>query len=122
MSKSKKQFKRFLVAGSCAVATDLTTYYITINFLNYDISKTISFILGTVVAFIINKYWTFEKYEKSFKQIFHFSILYISTLFANIYTNRLILEITEFVFFAFIFATTVSTVLNFIGQKWWVFR
>ena len=97
-------------------------YFIIINFLNYDVSKTISFILGTVVAFIINKYWTFEKYEKSFKQIFHFSILYISTLFANIFTNRLILEITEFVFFAFIFATTVSTVLNFIGQKWWVFR
>lgn len=72
MSKSKKQFKRFLVAGSCAVATDLTTYYITINFLNYDISKTISFILGTVVAFIINKYWTFEKYEKVLNKFFIF--------------------------------------------------
>jgi len=64
MSQIKKELKRFLVAGISAVGTDLVTYYILLNYFNTDFSKGISFLLGTIVAFIINKYWTFEKKEK----------------------------------------------------------
>ena len=122
MSKTKKQLKRFLVAGFSAVGTDLITYYILLNFLHHDIAKTISFLLGTVVAFVINKYWTFEKHEKSYKEMWQFGVLYATTLGANVITNRFIVDTTEIVFLAFLIATGVSTVLNFIGQKWWVFR
>ncbi|KAB7892657.1 GtrA family protein [Poseidonibacter ostreae] len=122
MSKIKKELKRFLVAGLSAVGTDLVTYYMLLNFLPHDIAKAISFLLGTVVAFIINKYWTFEKYERSYKEILKFALLYSVTLGANVVTNNLFLEYTSLVFVAFLVATGVSTVLNFIGQKWWVFR
>lgn len=122
MSRTKKELKRFLIAGLSAVSTDLVTYYILLNFLSHDISKTISFILGTVVAFFINKYWTFEKHEKSYHEIVKFGILYLFTLGANVMANRLILEYTNLVFLAFLVATGISTVLNFIGQKWWVFK
>ena len=122
MSKIKKELKRFLVAGLSAVGTDLVTYYILLNFLPHDISKAVSFLLGTVVAFVINKYWTFEKHEKSYKEIAKFGILYSLTLGANVMTNKMILEYTSLIFLAFLVATGVSTVLNFIGQKWWVFR
>lgn len=122
MSKIKKELKRFLVAGLSAVGTDLVTYYILLNFLPHDIAKAISFLLGTMVAFIINKYWTFEKHEKSYGEIFKFALLYSITLGANVVTNNLVLEYTSLVFVAFLVATGVSTVLNFIGQKWWVFR
>mgnify|MGYP002635382284 FL=1 len=122
MSKIKKELKRFLVAGLSAVGTDLITYYILLNFLPHDISKAVSFLLGTIVAFVINKYWTFEKHEKSYKEMMKFGLLYSLTLGANVMTNKMILEYTSLVFLAFLVATGVSTVLNFIGQKWWVFR
>jgi putative flippase GtrA len=122
MSKIKKELKRFLVAGLSAVGTDLVMYYILLNFMPHDISKAVSFLLGTVVAFVINKYWTFEKHEKSYKEILKFGILYSLTLGANVMTNKMILEYTSLVFLAFLVATGVSTVLNFIGQKWWVFK
>jgi len=122
MSKIKKELKRFLVAGVSAVGTDLVTYYILLNFLSHDIAKAISFLLGTIVAFVINKYWTFEKYEKSYKEMFQFGILYSSTLGANVLTNKIVLNNTEIVFLAFLIATGVSTVLNFLGQKFWVFK
>ena len=122
MSKIKKELKRFLVAGLSAVGTDLVTYYILLNFLPHDIAKAVSFLLGTVVAFVINKYWTFEKHEKSYKEIVKFGVLYSLTLGANVMTNKMILEYTSLVFLAFLVATGVSTVLNFIGQKWWVFK
>lgn len=122
MNKIKKELKRFLIAGLSAVGTDLITYYIMLNFLHHDIAKTISFLLGTIVAFVINKYWTFEKHEKSYKEMWQFAVLYATTLGANVLTNRFVLDSTEIVLLAFLIATGVSTVLNFIGQKWWVFR
>ena len=122
MKKSKKEPKRFLIAGSGAVLTDIVTYYLMLNFLSHNIAKTISFLLGTVVAFILNKYWTFENKQKSFKQIIQFLFLYMLTLTINIFTNSFVLNITGLVLLSFVIATGVSTILNFIGQKWWVFK
>ena len=124
MNKLKKELRRFLIAGLSAVGTDFITYYIMLNFLHLyiDIAKTLSFILGTVVAFVVNKYWTFERYEKSYKQIFQFTILYSTTLFVNVMVNRLALDFAELFFLAFLIATGASTILNFVGQKWWVFK
>ena len=72
MKKSKKELKRFLIAGSGAVLTDFVTYYLMLNFLSHNIAKTISFLLGTVVAFILNKYWTFENKKKALNKLFIF--------------------------------------------------
>jgi len=122
VNKLKKELKSFLIAGLSAVGTDFITYYIMLNFLHHDIAKILSFILGTIVAFVINKYWTFERYKKSHKQIFQFIILYSATLFVNVMINRSVLDFTELVFLAFLIATGASTILNFAGQKWWVFK
>jgi putative flippase GtrA len=122
VSKFKKELKRFLIAGLNSVGTDFITYYIMLNFLHHDIAKILSFIFGTIVAFVINKYWTFERHKKSYKQIFQFIILYSVTLFVNVMINRSVLDFTELVFLAFLIATGASTILNFAGQKWWVFK
>ena len=122
MRKLKKELKYFLIAGLSAVGTDFITYYIMLNFLHHDIAKILSFILGTIVAFVINKYWTFERYKKNYKEIFQFIILYSATLFVNVMINRSVLDLTELVFLAFLIATGASTILNFVGQKWWVFK
>lgn len=122
MSKIKKELKRFLVAGLSAVGTDLVMYYVLLNFLTTITSKAISFLLGTIIAFIINKYWTFEKYEKSIKEIFMFGILYSFTLGINVLTNKIVIESTNIILLGFFVATSFSTVLNFLGQKFWIFK
>ena len=121
--KLKREVPRYLVAGGLAVLTDLAVYYLLILVLPYYLSKGISFITGAVVAFVINKLWTFNKKEKSFAEIVKFVVLYLATLGANVLVNQLVLFIfPTFVFFGFLCATGTSTVLNFIGQKWWVFK
>ena len=122
MNQVKKELKRFLVVGISAVTIDLTTYYLLLDFLSHDIAKAISFLLGTIFAFVINKYWTFEKHKKSYTEVFQFGVLYSVTLGLNVLTNKMVIDNTQMVFLAFLIATGVSTVLNFIGQKWWVFR
>lgn len=122
MNKIKKELLRFLVAGFSAVFMDLCTYYLFLNILEHNSAKAVSFVLGTIVAFIINKYWTFEKKEKSYLEILRFIILYTTTLGANVLVNKYVLNITSEVLIAFLAATATSTILNFIGQKFWVFK
>ena len=117
-----KQIQRFIFAGLSAVFTDLIGYITLLNFLNHDFAKTISFILGSIVAFIINKYWTFERHLRSLNEIIKFILLYGTTLGLNIFTNRFSLDLTDMIFLSFLIATGLSTVVNFIGQKFWVFR
>ncbi|SFD73340.1 GtrA family protein [Flavobacterium phragmitis] len=122
MNTIKKELLRFLVAGFSAVFVDLSTYYLLLKLLQHNSAKAISFILGTIVAYIINKYWTFEKKEKSYVEILRFVILYSITLGANVLVNKYVLNNTNVIVVAFLAATATSTVLNFIGQKFWVFK
>tara|TARA_B100000965_G_scaffold402033_1_gene427131 strand:+ start:1561 stop:1956 length:396 start_codon:yes stop_codon:yes gene_type:complete len=118
-----KQISRFSVAGLSAVTVDLLSYYILINYLSYDISKTLSFVIGAVVAYVINKFWTFEKNNLSFKELVKFALLYTFSLIVNVYMNKLFLNITNnTIIIAFFVATGSSALINFIGQKWWVFK
>ena len=122
MSQLKREMSRFLVAGFCAVGTDMGSYFLLLKVLPHDYSKGISLLLGTIVAYFINKYWTFEKKTNSSGEMGKFALLYLSTFGANVLVNRIVLNLFQSTLYAFLMATGVSTVLNFIGQKWWVFK
>jgi len=122
-SPLKKQLSRFLVVGLSAVITDFTVYFILLTVLPHPPAKILSFIAGTLVAYIFNKYWTFEKPHRSNYELITFFLLYTVTLVANVGVNTLALNLLpQYTLLAFLCATATSTILNFIGQKWWVFR
>lgn len=123
----------FLIAGLSAVGTDMGTYYILLNWLSHSPAKAISFILGSFVAFLLNKILTFQKEGYSHGEVIRFAILYMLTLGANVSVNKLALltmgNLDDFALLqnyneliAFLAATGTSTVLNFLGQKFWVFK
>lgn len=123
MSRIRTEMGRFLLAGISAVATDMGTYYLLLIIMNPAPAKALSFLSGSVVAYVINKYWTFEVSARSYREMCRFSLLYLSTLVANVGVNKMTLNVLpKMVLVAFLAATATSTVLNFIGQKWWVFR
>tara|TARA_E500000178_G_scaffold356622_1_gene436179 strand:- start:736 stop:1104 length:369 start_codon:yes stop_codon:yes gene_type:complete len=122
MNKTSAELSRFVVSGILAITVDLLVYYILSNYLSYDLAKAISFICGTIAAFIANKYFTFRKYKKSNKEIWQFALLYLSTLTINVVINSLVLDVSQIVILGFLVATACSAILNFLGQKFWVFR
>lgn len=123
INKTKKELKRYLVVGFSAAGTDLSVYYLLLNFLTPSPAKAISFIIATIAAYTLNKYWTFKKKRKSYSEILRFIMLNMSTLGANVAVNKIsLLLFPHWIFPAFLAASGTSTVLNFIGQKWWVFR
>ena len=123
MSNAKREFLRFLVAGCMAVGTDMGTYYLFLNWLDHSAAKAVSFMLGTAVAYLVNKYWTFEQHRRSFLEALKFVALYLFTLGANVGMNKGCLIVSQDnVLLSFLVATGTSATLNFAGQKWWVFR
>lgn len=123
MNKHFSEALRFIAVGVLAVLTDFVFYYLLSNFgINVNIAKLISFILGATIGFVLNKTWTFKSNGKLNKEIMFFSILYFISLNANVFSNKLILEISQNKLLAFLIATGVSTLINYIGQKFIVFR
>ena len=119
----KKEILKFLVGGGTAVIIDFLTYKIfMILGIERTVAKTLSFICGSIVGFIINKYWTFKSSKFEIKEILKYIVLYVVTAFINSQVNKYILLLFESEMFAFLCATGVSTLLHFLGQKFLIFR
>ncbi|MBQ3181185.1 MAG: GtrA family protein [Clostridia bacterium] len=146
MSKeSIKQAAKFSLVGVFNTAVDYGVFYVMLAFFNVD--KSISQIFATAVAmcgsYIINKYWTFSQKGKSNTQIVKFILTNIVSMsctivFMNIFhdflhihewANSLInivgisyrLDGDVSVIFCKIVASFLSLVINFLGNKFWVF-
>lgn len=119
----RKELLRFMVGGGCAVLVDLLTYkLLMLPGTERSIAKGISFLLGSCVGFLINKFWTFESGVFSKKEVWRYIILYGCTAVINALVNKGVIALIPIELFGFLCATGVSTVLNFLGQKFFVFR
>ncbi|MBU1044424.1 MAG: GtrA family protein [Candidatus Omnitrophica bacterium] len=122
MSKTK-EIIRFSISGIFVVATDASIYYLLIRFLPSAIAKGISFTCGGIVAYLLNKYWTFKQEEKSTAEIFRFVFANSLALGLNIGINEIILYIDkQAVFLALAIATAITAIFTFIVFKFWVFK
>lgn len=114
---------RFFIGGSSAVATDSSSYWLLLHWgVPISEAKLSSFVLGSIVGFLINKRWTFRSSRFSWGEIVRYCVLYAITAFANVTVNAWTMKLTQVGWSAFFFATAISTVINFLGQKFFVFR
>ncbi len=119
----RKQLFRFIIIGSFGTLVDYIVYTLLLSSFSVIFAKGLSFIGGSIIAFVLNKTWTFENRDRAHPQAFKFAILYILTLGANISVNYgILLILSKQYLVAFVIATGVHTVLNFFGQKFWVFK
>lgn len=122
------QLLYFLIAGTFAVFLDYLVYKLSFNSLGSIFSKLFGFYSGVVVSFFINSSYTFKrKGKKYFSSIYFFKYFIVLTIsmFINVFTNFFILENFSFFsrinFIAFLAATFLSMIFNFINLKFVVF-
>lgn len=123
----RKEIITFLVVGTLTVCVDFLSYHALLLLdVWYSLAKGLGFIFGTVFAYFANKYWTFGHVEMAVNSIIRFSILYTITLATNIIVNQSTLSVLAGyewrVNVAFVVATGVSAILNFVGMKFFVFK
>ena len=89
-------------------------------------AKGISFSMGAVFAYFANKGYTFNSQKKGLYTFMLLSELYGLTLVVNISANELVLFLLDktqlFIVFAFLVATIVSAILNYLGMKYIIFK
>lgn len=123
LAKTFKQVRRFLIGGGSAVICDYLSYFAFLHLgLGIGVSKALSYAVGAAVGFVINKFYTFEVKVFSKKEIVKYVGLYVFSACANTVVNTVVLGILPSKTLGFLVATGVSTVINFVGQKFFVFQ
>lgn len=130
MSGIKRELGIFLIVGSLTVFFDFLAYrsLLWLGWFSVDVAKAIGFIVGTIFAYFANRKWTFTTITKSqnLKSIWRFLLLYGLSLLMNVLVNAGVLVLLKDCFFAlqiaFLSATCISAIFNFIGMKWFVFK
>lgn len=119
------QIARFLLVGFTTVGIDFVVYFACTNLLPIAASKAIGFISGSLFAYFANKTYTFQSDKKHSKSLWRFCLAYMSTLLINVVLNDVaifVLGSIQFVnIWAFLIATSVSALTNFILLKFFVF-
>ena len=122
--KSFIEIYRYVIVGFGTVGIDITVYFClsTLGIFGYETSKRISFISGSIFRFIMDRNYVFKATNKLFLQIISFPILYLITFTVNTITHDYILHRTQIPTISLLIATSFSTTINFLGQKFIVFR
>ncbi len=125
---------------------DLSIYYFLSQFIPTYLAKSLAIVLATVLNYQLNKAWTWKQKGRDNQRLVKYIALYVLSGTMNVLSNEFFLHIlpdAELVLnldypsqalkmavfavkvdklFAVIFATVVGMVVNFIGQKLWVFK
>ena len=118
-----QEFIRCIAVGAVAIATDLGLYAVLGRVLPYSLSKGISFTCAAAMAYMLNKYWVFQRRQRSSTEVVQYLIFSVLVLGVNVLTNRAMLSLWPGKMLAAVWiATTVTGTVSYIGLKWWVFR
>lgn len=122
---------KFLLVGVINTIFGTTIMLVAYNIfnLNYWISTGMNYFFGSILSFFLNKYFTFKSEEKSFLELIKFIFNIICCYILSYSCAR---EIVHFLIsgiptnvaenISMVLGMVIFVVLNFLGQKYWVFN
>jgi putative flippase GtrA len=122
----KTQALRFVITGGFSAIVDFGLYLLFLHLgLNVNVAKSLSFIAGTITAYLINRRWTFQAPPSTSR------FIAVCALYGVTYAVQVGINYVFYVQFeaypwrvpaAFVIAQGTATVINFIVQRAVIFR
>jgi putative flippase GtrA len=126
MNDTLIKFGKFSIVGFVNTASSYLLFFILLKFahVNYLVSSVSSYILGILISYFGNKYWTFRSIRSVWRlEFIKYMILNIIGLALNTLIMFLMVENYKLnPYVAQIVAMSVVIFYNFFGSKFWVFR
>ena len=115
---------KFIFIGILIVSIDALFYYLLtfLDLTSFQVSKRISFVIGAIFAFVLNRNYVFFYNKRNLSQFFYFIGLYFTSFIINTLTHDYIFMISNIPLISFLIATLISATLNFIGMKFFIFK
>ena len=119
----KKEVRNYLYVGVICVIIDFVLYEFLIDYTNLGLSnsKRLSYIIGASFSFILNKTITFKSGEKNITEPVLFILVYAFSFMLNSIAHDFFINIFDG-YLPFLIATFLSIVVNYLGQKFLVFK
>lgn len=122
-NKLENQILIFIIIGGFATTIDFIIYSYLLDFISINFSKFISMLVSSLFSYFMNKIFTFNKGKNyNSKYLIKFYIIFLLNLLTNIFVNYYVYKWTSIKILAFILATLFGMIVNFIGQKFFVFK
>ena len=114
---------KFILVGGCSTGIDLAIYTLLSVRLSITVSKGISMIMASVFSYTVNKRFTFHNKDKTnIGYLTRFYIIFAANFVTNLGINYLIYKHTSCKFAAFMSATLCGMLVNYLGQRFFVFN
>lgn len=117
-----REVRGCIVGGCTAVLVDYILYTLLAESIGLMASKIVSYIIGASIGFVINKFLAFNSKGFHISEILKYAVLYEASALVNSLINRGLITLDCDALIAFLGATGVTTIINFLGQKFIVFR
>ena len=123
MNNEHNRLNKFLLTGAVATAIDFCVYMLLSPVIDISPAKAISMVTASVFSYVANKRYTFgDKRKTTVKKVLAYYLVFAVNLTVNVGVNRLVYDLTEWKLLAFAVATLCGTMVNYGGQRCWVFN
>lgn len=118
-----KSVIKFLVVGGCCTFIDYSIYMMIVDKIGALGGKGISMGCSMIINYLLNKYWSFDaKKTKKGKEITRYIISQVANITVNMSVNFIVLSVIGQKTIAFLCATGVAMIVNYLLQRFWVFK
>ncbi len=123
--KSITQLRRFIITGIIATIISYTTFLICLHVfsIHYILANIITFCIGTSFGYNCNKRWSFGGEHHKSSHIVEYLAVYLTSLGVSIIILKITVDIMGIIpEIAFFISLCVTTCINFLGIKFFVFK
>jgi putative flippase GtrA len=119
------QSVRFALVGLLNTAVDFGTFFVMVRFLHWNVilAQSVSYACGILNSYLCNRYLTFaHRNPPKYSEILKFITLNGVSYGISVCGLSMLRKLLWPLVLCKVASTLVAFVVNFIGNKWWVFR